>query len=97
MLFAIQPVVTVSMVIASMLLYKVPIGKGFGMVAVLASVDSSSLDVLKGAGFSGQLSERVRLGIDVVEKKEQTAEMLYTLGGDAPGLVGEIRRRWRYG
>lgn len=40
-----------------------PIGEGFGMVSILASVDAGDLLLLKGAGYSGKLKRTLNVGI----------------------------------
>ena len=64
MLYAVlvvQPALTLAILIAGTFLDAVPIGRGFGMCAVLAGIDKSDLDVLQGAGLSGTFKEKVGL------------------------------------
>jgi hypothetical protein len=65
-LLAFQPVLTLLMFLSTKLLYSSPIGKGFGLVAVLSGIDSDCLDLLSGAGFSGELKRPVKLNISVI-------------------------------
>ncbi|KAH8754023.1 hypothetical protein BGZ57DRAFT_773581 [Hyaloscypha finlandica] len=65
-LLAFQPVLTLLMFLSTTLLYSSPIGKGFGLVAVLSGIDSNCLNLLSGAGFSGELKSPVKLNISVV-------------------------------
>ncbi|KAF7195305.1 hypothetical protein HII31_03511 [Pseudocercospora fuligena] len=58
----IQPAITLIMLVAIAILRKVPVGKGFGMVAILAGVKAESLGLLKGAEVSGELEKEVYLG-----------------------------------
>jgi hypothetical protein len=60
---AVQPFLTLLAALVSICLYKIPIGKGFGLVSILSGVDRSSLDLLQDAGFSGKLSDKVALQI----------------------------------
>jgi len=66
-LLAFQPVLTLLMFLSTTLLYSSPIGKGFGLVAVLSGIDSNCLDLLSGAGLSGKLKRPVKLNISVVD------------------------------
>lgn len=36
-----------------------PVSSGFGLISLLAAVDTRSLDILRGAGYSGKLSRKV--------------------------------------
>jgi len=65
-LLAFQPVLTLFMFLSTTLFYSSPIGKGFGLVAVLSGIDSNCLDLLSGAGLSGKLKRPVKLNISVV-------------------------------
>ena len=95
-MFAVQPLLTLAMMMASVALHEVPIGKGFGMVAVLASVDPRTLGTLRGSGFSGKVAGQVRLNVHVVEHGNRSAEIVYTLGEEDSVGTGVLRRRWRY-
>jgi hypothetical protein len=57
---------TLLMFLSTTLLYSSPIGKGFGLVSVLSGIDSNCLNLLSGAGFSGELKRPVKLNISVV-------------------------------
>lgn len=56
-----------------------PLGKGFGITAILAGVDHCTLPLLDGAGFSGRLREPVQLRIDVHETRGTRADVTYRL------------------
>ena len=77
---ALQPVLTVAAWLIK-LAWSLPIGDGFGMIAVLAGVNRSNLDILGGAGFSGQLMRPLRLEISLDERQNQE------LGGMAKATV----------
>ncbi|PPJ61284.1 hypothetical protein CBER1_09319 [Cercospora berteroae] len=96
LLFAVQPIMTFAMIAGSMMLRSVPVGKGFGIIAVLAGVRPESLGILKGAGFSGEVTEPIQLNIHIVEPESRSAEIVYTLGNQGPGPVEDLRRRWTY-
>lgn len=67
---AIQPVLTVvAFLIKSML--SLPLSGEFGMIAVLAGIKRSNLDILGGAGFSGQLKRPLRLEISLTERQNK--------------------------
>lgn len=63
---ALQPLLTCITFLLVALCYCSPIGKGFGMIAVLSGVNKDSLDLVRGAALSGELSKSVKLGIEVV-------------------------------
>jgi hypothetical protein len=69
-ILAIQPIAMVIMLIASAMLSKTPISKGFGVIALLAGVERESLDLLKGAEVSGELREDVKLRIVALDKSK---------------------------
>ncbi|KAI9725798.1 MAG: hypothetical protein M1828_002427 [Chrysothrix sp. TS-e1954] len=64
-ILVIVPVLTTLCAGASMLLHGVPIGSGFGMIAILAGLNRESAQVLRGAALSGELERRLRLQIGV--------------------------------
>jgi len=67
---AIQPVLTVvAFLIKSML--SLPLSGEFGMIAVLAGIKRSNLDILGGAAFSGQLKRPLRLEISLTERQNK--------------------------
>ena len=59
----IQPVLTILMVLVATLLHSTPIGQDFGLISVLSGIDPSCLDVMTGAGLSGNLSKDITLAI----------------------------------
>lgn len=63
--FAVQPALTFGAMVASVLLRHVPISKGFGIVSVLAGTRPESVVLLRGAGYSGELTRATRLAISV--------------------------------
>jgi hypothetical protein len=77
---AIQPVLTIAAWLIK-LAWSLPISGEFGMIAVLAGVNRSNLDILGGAGFSGQLKRPLRLEISLDERQNQE------LGGMAAATV----------
>lgn len=62
---AFQPLLTCITFLLVALCYCSPIGKGFGMIAVLSGMNKDSLDLVRGAALSGELSKSVKLGIEV--------------------------------
>lgn len=86
----IQPVITVVAFFTKAAI-AVPLGGGFGLIAVLAGIKRSTLDVLGGAGFSGQLKRPVRLDILLNEKWKEdrggpkTATVVYELKMEGAG------------
>ena len=59
-----------SLVVRVMVWPRSPIGEGFGLISLLASVEKGSLALLEGAGLSGKLDRPVFLGICVCQKKD---------------------------
>jgi hypothetical protein len=92
----IQPVLTLAILIAGTFLYAVPIGRGFGMCAVLAGIDKSDLDVLQGAGLSGTFKEKVRLVYRVQETGIREASVRYGLSTSGTQARGTTMRGWVY-
>jgi hypothetical protein len=62
---AIQPVLTVLGFVIAIWLYKTPIGRNFGIVALLAGLDKPDLAMFQGAGLSGRLEKPVELEISI--------------------------------
>jgi hypothetical protein len=69
LVLSLQPVLTLLMFLFAMFFYSTPIQKGFGIIAILAGVDRGSLDIVQGAGLSGELVKPVVMDI-VVRKPE---------------------------
>ena len=60
---ALNPVILFASLLARVLLWPhSPVGDGFGMFSLLASVEQGSLALLRGAGFSGRLRKPVFVG-----------------------------------
>lgn len=95
-LLALQPLATLAMVAASVALFKVPIGKGFGLIAVLAGIDPHTLGILNGAAFSGKIAEQVMLHVNVVDQGPKSGRILYTLGELDDNAKASVRPRLRY-
>ena len=62
---AIQPLLTCITFLLVTLCHSSPIDIGFGMIAVLSGINKDSLDLVRGAALSGELSKPVKLGIEV--------------------------------
>lgn len=63
LILSIQPALGLVGVLVTVSLYGAPIGTGFGLIATLAGVQRSSLDILGGAGFSGEVNQPISLQI----------------------------------
>jgi hypothetical protein len=72
LLLAMQSMLTALMFILAATFYASPIGKGFGITAVLSGIKKDSLDLLSGAGLSGELERPVRLDISVANDVQST-------------------------
>ena len=98
LVLAVFPFITVLLFLPLLLLYSLPIGTGFGLVSILASIDRHSLDVIQGAGLSGELKCPIRLGISSEEvppnKREANAKPNYRI---RYVLSKESRRRIKTG
>lgn len=90
LVLAIQPGLTVLAFIGVTLFYSSPFTSGFGMVAVLSGIDreDESLDIVKGAALSGELEERVTLGIRTSSDSAGDHYLRYTIN---PGSRGKAR------
>lgn len=62
LILAVHPVITALALLATACLYSVPVGKDFGLVSMLAGVDTSTLPLLDGAALSGKLLEPIKVG-----------------------------------
>lgn len=69
--FALQPILTTILLIASACMRCTPIDRGFGIVALLAGVRKETLKLLEGASYSGELKEP--LTVDIVVAKSVSA------------------------
>lgn len=102
--FAIQPLLTVAILLGRIVLYSIPIGQGFGLIAILAGIDRNSLDALDGASFSGKLDEPTSLGISVEEFGDRTGKVQYRAGERVPSTTGtakpassdKLNWKWQY-
>ena len=77
------PVLTFLLFVCTVLLHKVPLDSGFGIVALLAGVQTSTLSLLSGASRSGKLMKPVQVSIDSGQASLNNAggvkEMTYVL------------------
>ncbi|KAE9364085.1 hypothetical protein N431DRAFT_475080 [Stipitochalara longipes BDJ] len=87
LLLAMQPILTALMFILASAFYSSPIGKGFGMAAVLSGINKESLDLISGAALSGELERPVRLDISIANdvqstgNNSQTGRIQYSIDG----------------
>ena len=63
LVLAVQPMLLLASFLGRRMLYSAPVSNGFGLIALLAGVSRDSLDVLRGAAFSGTLTKPVRIRI----------------------------------
>ncbi|KAI7316267.1 hypothetical protein KC315_g10836 [Hortaea werneckii] len=59
----IQPLATIGALVFGLALWRVPVGRGFGLVTLLAGIDARTLDLLKGASLSGTLQQPMFVAI----------------------------------
>lgn len=89
LLFAIQPTSTVVMMLVTLMLHKVPIGREFGLLEVLAGIDVRALEALGLRRYGRELAEPVKLNILLTEHRDRPAEVLYQLSfTEQQSLVG---------
>ena len=62
---AIQPLLTCITFLLVTPCHSSPLDIGFGMIAVFSGINKDSLDLVRGAALSGELSKPVKLGIEV--------------------------------
>ena len=67
----VQPILLLVCFVGRLLLYSTPVSSGFGLISLLAGVSKDSLDMLRGAAFSGQLKRPVRVRISVVNQYDE--------------------------
>ena len=79
LVLAVQPLLALCAYVGTCMLYKTPLRRGFGMIAVLAGVQKDSLALLQGASFSGELNADVTLHIDAGDPHTSHPELSYTL------------------
>jgi hypothetical protein len=65
---AAQPMLLVFILLARNFLHSTPVSENFGLVMLLAGVQRDSLDILKGASFSGKLTNPVTVRVVVREE-----------------------------
>ncbi|GME55426.1 uncharacterized protein LY89DRAFT_700490 [Neofusicoccum parvum] len=63
----IQPVLILAAFSLNILFYSTPIGKGFGIVALLSGINGDCLEKIRGAAFTGELKRPVELRISVAD------------------------------
>jgi hypothetical protein len=93
----VQPTLLVLCMIATWLLYSVPVDRTLGLVSILAGVDRSSLQHLSGASLSSRLRREIRLGIAVQASGEMQPGIRYTVGGSEESIRQPIRSGTMYG
>ncbi|KAI0486637.1 hypothetical protein F4859DRAFT_466361 [Xylaria cf. heliscus] len=70
---AIQPLLILIILALTVMLYSVPIGRGFGLVSIMSGINRQTLDRLAGASLSGELTKPIRLAIDPVQHGQKAA------------------------
>lgn len=70
---ALYPVLLLSSILFRIIIWPhSPIGEGFGLISLLASVEKGSLALLEGAGLSGKLKRPVFVGYFVRRRNDDT-------------------------
>ena len=65
LVFIIQPTLTIILLLASILMFRTPLDKGFGLISLLAGIKTETLHLLAGASVSGKLKEALRVRVVV--------------------------------
>lgn len=69
---ATNPIILLTtLVVRVLFLHRAPISRDFGFVSLLAGIDPDSLRLVKGAAYSGKLSNDVRLRFSVLEEDDE--------------------------
>lgn len=103
LVLALQPILTISVFFIASCFYHVPVGKGFGLVAILAGVEKESLALLKGAALSGELRRSVSMDIGVRYEGKVDAmggnlgKIQYSLCPKREEKIVRLQRRMAYG
>ncbi|KAI0890582.1 uncharacterized protein GGS22DRAFT_15564 [Annulohypoxylon maeteangense] len=63
LVLAVQPLIIILLLIFNTKFYLTPFSDGFNLVSILAGVNPHSLQLLSGAGFSGELKQQVTMSI----------------------------------
>ena len=100
LVLAIQPILLLASFMGRRALYSTPVSNGFGLIALLAGVSRDSLDVLRGAAFSGKLTKPVRIRILTKDQddgwlRSREANIEYEL--DSKGGHDRIEKGRTYG
>ena len=101
LVLSVQPILLLASFLGRMLLYSTPVSNKFGLVSLLAGVSRDSLDLLRGAAFSGSLRRPVRIRILKVDRDDEgphghsEASIEYEL--DAQGKHDSIQEGTVYG
>ena len=78
---AVQPVLTILLFVADIALHDKPVGRGFGLISLLAGVRTDTLHLLKDASYSGKLRKplRVKIKENGGARGRQTPKLEYIL------------------
>lgn len=77
-ILAFQPVLGLLAFGTGFVLYKYPIGAGFGVASISAGINTRTLGELEGAALSGKLSQPIGLDIEIVST-QGTDRIQYSL------------------
>ena len=100
LVLAIQPILVLAAFVGRIVLYSTPVSNGFGLIPLLAGASRDSLDVLRGAAFSGELKRPVRIRISTKDRDDGgpctcATNVEYEL--DSQGRHDRIQKRRVYG
>lgn len=60
-ILVVHPIINIVALSYCISMHRYPIGKNFGLISLLSAMNTSHLDILKGAGLSGEVRQRVNL------------------------------------
>lgn len=86
---AVNPtILALALLVRVIFLSKAPISKNFGTVALLAGIDKGSLDIVRGAAYSGKIKRdiRVRFSASSTDEK-QRSENSQSSKGHKTGVI----------
>jgi hypothetical protein len=97
LVLTIQPLLTICAFIITVVLYRVPLHRGFGPISILAGLQPDSLALLRGASLSGQLDQPLTLKIEVLNNGFVTPrQILYSIASTNDGIKTRLSKGLRY-
>ncbi|KAL8950810.1 MAG: hypothetical protein Q9222_003187 [Ikaeria aurantiellina] len=76
-ILCINPSLTISAVLGKTVLFRTPISDDFGLISLLAGINGSSVEKLRGAALSGNLMKKIRVRFSVGHGRDDTGHTGY--------------------